>query len=127
MTDLAPVEQDPARELVARALADEFGHGYIDGGLSVVFLAEDGYSSIRSAKPFEVTDVVLAALAEAGRLLPAGGTTREVVGTEEDGFIYEGHVSTSEGRLPVTHRRTVTEWPNGSTYTTGWVEVGTDE
>lgn len=66
-------------DLVARALADAFGHGDVEGAMSVAFIASDGYTSVRGASPQEAAETVVKALAAAGRLLPEPLETREEI------------------------------------------------
>lgn len=67
-----------------------------------------------------IADAVLAALA--GRLLPAGGSEQIEGGYEMPGNM---GVMSLQGwsSHPPTHRRTVTEWPDGSVLTGPWLPV----
>jgi hypothetical protein len=109
---VAPVERDPARDLVARAFHDV---DRIEGSRWEDWLNE--------------ADAALAALSAAGRLLPAGGTTRyeRAYWNPRTQEVQTWWSFPTDGGPRLDRRRTVAEWPDGSTLTGPWVEVGTDE
>jgi len=80
---------------------------------------------------------VLTALSAAGRLLPEGGATREewgeldtclptVVRPVSERYAIELLAEDPPPWLEIK-RRTVTTWPDGSTYTSAWVKIDNEE
>lgn len=65
---------------------------------------EDGYYHWLAESPLELANAVLAALSEAGRLLPTGGEERT-----EGGLVIDGRVHPWSASLP-THSRRVVVW-----------------
>lgn len=113
-----PYTDDDVHRYVKLASASHHVHPRPIGGVVI------SYSS--------VTRAVLDALAADGRLLPAGGETREEWGLRWPDDVVEGPFASrqdAEDYQPAVAvdvalaRRTVTTWPDGTMLTTPWQPV----
>jgi hypothetical protein len=113
-------------EVVARAVAEDRA---VRWGYDVTLVhAVASYVERLTQDANLLADVAaaLAALDSAGVLMPAGGQTREEWGSNEGGEITPCPRRDCPRAFEHTHRRTVTTYPDGSTYTTAWTETTDD-
>lgn len=146
---MTPAEQDPARELVARAIR-EATDTELDDCLDDedacferkihLGAATNGVVRTVYATPEMIADVAVAALAEAGRLLPAGGREERTQWRVE--WPDDGDFVVSDSRASLAEAVALRErWASRDgaperaksrivarrVITFDWVEVGTDE